>query len=106
MYTAVPAAATDAPRIHMTKATPTLPEERKMTLGVAKMPVPTTRLNMRNITLVVPAPITRSSEMLGHTGMGKSSPSCRLACGTLSNDSPCVAVPKCQQPSTIVAWPG
>ena len=37
MYTAVPHAATTAPRSHMIKDIPTLPDERRMTLGVAKM---------------------------------------------------------------------
>ena len=34
-YTAVPAAATDAPRIHMMKVIPTLPDELRMILGAA-----------------------------------------------------------------------
>jgi hypothetical protein len=34
-YTAVPAAAMRAPTSHIKSATPTLPEERRMTLGVA-----------------------------------------------------------------------
>jgi len=34
--TAVPADATSAPSIHMTKVIPTLPEARKMMLGDAK----------------------------------------------------------------------
>lgn len=37
IYTAVPAAATTAPSTHKISATPTLPEERRMTLGVANM---------------------------------------------------------------------
>lgn len=36
MYTAVPAAAANAPRIHMTKVIPTLPDELRMMLGAAK----------------------------------------------------------------------
>lgn len=37
IYTAVPIAAIKAPRTHMRSATPTLPEVRRMTLGVAKI---------------------------------------------------------------------
>lgn len=37
MYTAVPHAATTAPNSHMTSDNPTLPDDRRMTLGVAKM---------------------------------------------------------------------
>ena len=36
MYTAVPVAATRAPRIHITKVIPTLPDELRMILGAAK----------------------------------------------------------------------
>ena len=37
MYTAVPQAATTAPRSHIIKDMPTLPDERSITLGVAKI---------------------------------------------------------------------
>lgn len=37
MYTAVPQAAIAAPSNHITKESPTLPDARRMTLGVAKI---------------------------------------------------------------------
>ena len=71
-YTAVPAAETKAPRIHMTNVIPTLPDELRMILGAAKTlvyntavsvspsrarqtyPVPITRLKMRDAALSNP----------------------------------------------------
>lgn len=75
MYTAVPAAAIKAPITHMSKVTPTLPAERRIMPGVAKIleihhhgvsgassslqawnihPVPTVRLNIKKMTLTMP----------------------------------------------------
>lgn len=45
MYTAVPAAETKAPRIHMTKVIPTLPDELRMILGAAKTLEHTVRIS-------------------------------------------------------------
>lgn len=70
MYTAVPHAAIVAPNNHITKESPTLPDARRMTLGVANILhiilvgvdaleqrrylVPIMRLNMRKTVLVRP----------------------------------------------------
>ena len=73
IYTAVPAAAIVAPNSHITNVTPTLPEARKMMLGVAYIlfisfnsmhpmlvggcvsyPVPIIRLKIKNTALGVP----------------------------------------------------
>ena len=74
MYTAVPHNATVAPSSHMIRDNPTLPDERRMTLGVAKIlsrideyytrdekwriyTVPMTLLNIKDVALVGPTPV-------------------------------------------------
>lgn len=46
--------AINVPTTHMISDKPTLPDKERMVLGVAKMPVPMTRLKMRNEALMTP----------------------------------------------------
>jgi hypothetical protein len=56
----MPAAAMTLPATQRKRANPTLPESCKIPLGVAKIPVPTIRLNTRNAAEITP--ISRLSE--------------------------------------------
>lgn len=53
-YTAVPAMAIKVPTTHIINDKPTLPDSDRIVLGVAKTPVPMTRLKMRNEALTTP----------------------------------------------------
>jgi hypothetical protein len=53
-YTSIPVIAMIFPNNHTRSDMPTLPVNLKITLGVAKMPVPMMRLKMRNVALTMP----------------------------------------------------
>lgn len=54
-YTAVPARAMNIPTTHIIKDRPTLPDNCRIVLGVAKIPVPIMRLKMSNEALNTPS---------------------------------------------------
>lgn len=53
-YTAVPARAITVPITHMNNERPTLPVNARIVLGVAKIPVPITRLKIKRAALKIP----------------------------------------------------
>jgi hypothetical protein len=53
-YTAVPARAIAVPNTHMSNERPTLPDNARIVLGVAKIPVPMTRLKIKSEALKMP----------------------------------------------------